>query len=153
MALSTPQWLDVESLQKEVQADVNLQPIVEALKIDHAAHPPYNLIGGRLYYKGRLVIPTSSSWIPLLLEEFHSTPSGGHSGALRTYRRLATSLYWQHMFKSVKEFVASCLVCQRTKYEALSPAGLLQPLLPIPDRIWEDSVNGFHHRTAQVARF
>ncbi|KAK1357884.1 hypothetical protein POM88_051140 [Heracleum sosnowskyi] len=54
MALSAPQWLDAESLQKEVHADVNLKPIVEGLKNDPLAHPPYTLIGGRLYYKGRL---------------------------------------------------------------------------------------------------
>lgn len=38
---------------------------------------------------------------------------------------------------SIKKFVASCLVCQRNKYEALSPVGLLQAF-SIPNGIWED---------------
>lgn len=38
---------------------------------------------------------------------------------------------------TIQKFVASSLICQTHKYEAQSPAGLLQPL-PIPDAIWED---------------
>ncbi|WVZ17815.1 hypothetical protein V8G54_010797 [Vigna mungo] len=61
---------------------------------------------------------------------------GGHSGFLRTYKRITGNLYWTCMKKMIQEFVKPCDVCQRQKYE-VTPARLLQPL-PIPDRIWED---------------
>jgi len=41
------------------------------------------------------------------------------------------------MQKAVKEFVRACDICQRQKYAATTPGGLLQPL-PIPNGIWED---------------
>lgn len=41
------------------------------------------------------------------------------------------------MFRRVQDYMARCLVCQKSKHEAMSPGGLLQPL-PIPELIWED---------------
>nr|GMC75311.1 Retrotransposable element Tf2 [Ipomoea batatas] len=90
----------------------------------------------------RIVIPATSPWIPKLLEEFHSTPTGGHSGAYRTYRRLAASVYWQGMMRRVQQFVAECLSCQKNKYDTLAPAGLLHPL-PIQSATWEDIAMDF----------
>lgn len=78
-----------------------------------------------------------SPWIQKLLEEFHSTPQAGHSGFYRTYRRLASNLFWKGMKEDVKQFVQACDICQRQKYSPTSPGGLLQPL-PIPEQVWED---------------
>ena len=41
------------------------------------------------------------------------------------------------MRKTILQFVKECVVCQRQKYEALAPTGLLQPL-PVPKLIWEE---------------
>lgn len=83
------------------------------------------------------MLAASSTWIPKFLQEFHASPMGGHSGVYRTYCRLAQSLFWIGMKGTVTVFVAACHICQCSKYQASSPAGLLQPL-PIPNAIWED---------------
>jgi hypothetical protein len=90
-----------------------------------------------LLYQGRLVLSNTSSLIPSILEEFHATPQAGHSGFYKTYRRIAANVYWVGMKNTIQNFVRSCDTCQRHKYLASSPGGLLQPL-PIPNQIWED---------------
>ena len=45
---------------------------------------PYNWRNGLVCYKTRVVVPPHSKIIQQLLREFHDSPIGGHSGALRT---------------------------------------------------------------------
>ncbi|KAF2310558.1 hypothetical protein GH714_014456 [Hevea brasiliensis] len=108
----------------------------------HGPGQPYSWHNGLLCYKNRVVVPPQSPIIHQLLKEFHDSPIGGHSGVLRTYKRLAQQFYWPSMHRSVKDHVASCEVCQGTKVETLAPAGLLQPL-PIPCQVWDDVTMDF----------
>ena len=41
------------------------------------------------------------------------------------------------MHVAIKQYVASCEVCQHNKYDTLSPGGLLQPL-PLPQQFWSE---------------
>nr|KYP58323.1 Retrotransposable element Tf2 [Cajanus cajan] len=136
-AITRPFWQDITEIDEEVRKDSDLEKIRTALLHDPNSYQYYTLEHGRLHHKGRLVLSATSSWIPKLLHEFHTSPTGGHSGIYRTYRRMAQSLYWIGMKQTVTQYVASCHVCQRNKYQASSSAGLLQPL-PIPNAVWEE---------------
>lgn len=118
----------------KVQADEKLREIIQALLKGTATPEGYSLKKGSLLYKGRLVLPKSSTLIPKFLQEFHASPFGGHSGFFRTYKRTTSVLFWEGMKSNIKDFVAACEVCQHNKYQAMSPAGLLQPQ-PIPEKI------------------
>lgn len=130
-------WIQGEQIKAEVQRDGKLQKIIAEIQLDPLSWPGYSYRQGTLLYEGRLVISNKSLLIPTLLQEFHSTPQGGHSGFYKTYRRMAANLYWIGMKGMIQEFVRQCDTCQRQKYMASSPGGLLHPL-PIPEQIWED---------------
>jgi hypothetical protein len=130
-------WGQEEQVQKEVMEDEKLKKIMVGLQENADAWPGYENRQGTLLYHGRLVLSNTSSLIPTILEEFHSTPQAGHSGFYKTYRRIAANVYWIGMKNTIQNFVKSCDTCQRHKYLASSPGGLLQPL-PIPNQIWED---------------
>ncbi|MCH79303.1 transposon Tf2-1 polyprotein [Trifolium medium] len=97
----------------------------------------FQIKGGLLYFKNRLFIPMEAELTKSLLQEFHSSPAGGHSGIQATLARLSTNFYWPGMHKDVKDFVNACSICQHNKYSTQPPYGLLQPL-PLPQQVWED---------------
>lgn len=134
--------LDLGELQNQIGADEKLASIHESLLRDPLAVEGWSVTDGCLLYKQRLVLPRNSSLIPKFLQEFHCSKVGGHSGVLKTYKRIAGELFWAGMKKDIQKFVESCSVCQQNKYLALSPAGLLQPL-PIPEATWEDVAMDF----------
>ncbi|KAG9453182.1 hypothetical protein H6P81_006086 [Aristolochia fimbriata] len=136
-ASSRAQILGLETVDDEVSRDPRLSQIIHNLLKGTAAQEGYSLRKGSLLYKARLVLAKGSSLIPQFLQEFHSSPYGGHSGYFRTYKRISSLLYWEGQKKEIQSFVAQCAICQQNKYEAMRPAGLLQPL-PIPTQVWED---------------
>lgn len=141
-ALMVPSRIDTSLISSQVEADPHLAKIKQRLLDDQDAYPRYSLDHGILLYKGRLVLPKASPLVPALLQEGHASVVGGHSGFLRTYKRLTRDFFWVGMKNDIKEFVEKCLVCQQNKTLTLSPAGLLQPL-PIPDKIWDDVTMDF----------
>lgn len=134
-AMPIPMWLDWSQLQSSIHADSALSRIIVALEQGQQGPKHYTLSHGTLFYKGSILLPKDSAWIPKLMEEFHATPGGGHLGAFRTYWQLVGSLYWLGMMQSVMKFVAACNICHRNKIENKCP--MVNPK-PIPTRVWED---------------
>ena len=131
--LSVPSLISLPDLQTHVLADPSLAKIVQELS--EGRHTGgYSLSHGCLKFKGRMAVPSSSPFIPLILQEYHNTALGGHSGILKTFQRIAQDFHWVGMRRDVQRFVAECAICQQHKYLSQSPAGLLQPLL-IPEQV------------------
>ena len=97
----------------------------------------YTWCKGLLLYKGRVIVPNDAALRAKLLHEMHETKVEGHSGVLRTFKKLGQQFYWPGMHRSVQDYVKGCAICKKIKTETLAPAGLLQPL-PIPCQVWDD---------------
>ena len=81
------------TVSTELEEDLALQQIIKGLQQGLDDFSSYSLHKGRLFYQGRVVLPKTSSQIPTLLAEFHASASGGHSGFLHTYKKLAGVFY------------------------------------------------------------
>lgn len=105
---------------------------------EYYSHPPkfVRKADDGLYYVGnRLCIPKDPTLRLKLLQEHHDVPYSGHSGYSKTLAGIALHFWWPHMTRSVRSYVTSCDICQRTKPSSMPPAGLLQPL-PIAQQPW-----------------
>lgn len=66
-----------------------------------------------------------------LLEYYHDDVHRGHYGVEKTLSFLRKKVYWKNMNQTVKTFIQSCDICQRSKQRRGAPPGKLHPL-PVP---------------------
>ncbi|EXC24161.1 Sterol 3-beta-glucosyltransferase [Morus notabilis] len=133
--LSATSVIRTETIHQQVLQDERLARIWSDLQHNTATHPGYSIRQGRLFFPG--LVASKSPMVQQLLCSYHNGVLGGHSGELKTYRRLAADWYWTGMKKDVSSYVVACEVCQRCKASTLAPSSLLQPL-PVPKQVWED---------------
>lgn len=69
-----PEWLDFKVVHEEVQQDPTLHAIILALQKRETTKSGFALQNGVLLYQDRLVMSVSSTFVPTILKEFHSTP-------------------------------------------------------------------------------
>ncbi|XP_010507453.1 PREDICTED: uncharacterized protein LOC104784079 [Camelina sativa] len=136
-AVTVPSVLQMHDIFTEIEEDTEIQRRIRDFDTLKFARRGFGVKDGKLWFKNKLVIPPTSKSIPLILEVFHNSQLGGHSGVLKTVKRIQLFFYWPGMLRMVQKYVSECAVCQTHKISTLSPAGLLQPL-PIPQAVWSD---------------
>lgn len=136
-AISCPKPTWLEEIHAEARNHLDLITLKESVARDHTIATKFTEKNGLIWFKGCLVIPSTSQYNQQIIHEFQNTPVGGHSGILRTYKRISANLFWIGMKRDIRNYIHQCDICQRHKYDTMMPAGLLQPL-PIPERVWED---------------
>lgn len=142
MALTSMHCSLISQVHELQQQDTFCKEKIQALQQGAVIDSKFSWKQQLLWRDDKIVIPENSPVILQLLQEFHSTKLGGHSGSLRTHARLAQHFYWKNMRQDVAEFVKTCLICQKAKSDHTHPQGLLQPL-PIPQRVWEEIAMDF----------
>ncbi|KAA0059477.1 hypothetical protein IC582_002782 [Cucumis melo] len=130
--LSVPITVDLDVIKKEVFHDPKYEKIIRQIKQnEESTENNYSLQNGLLMYKNRLVILKQSSLIPVILDTFHNSAVGGHSGFFRTYKRVAAELYWDGMKADIKKHCEECLTCQRS----LQKSSGFEVILVVVDRL------------------
>lgn len=63
------------------------------------------------------VIEPSTDDIPEILKEYHSSPTAGHTGFNKTYKRIKQYYKWPSMKKDICNFIKACESCQINKID------------------------------------
>uniref|UniRef100_A0A803QC89 Tf2-1-like SH3-like domain-containing protein n=1 Tax=Cannabis sativa TaxID=3483 RepID=A0A803QC89_CANSA len=91
-AIFVPSVLSIPDLQARNAANPTLSKVLKELANNHDGGG-FSLVQGCLKFRGRLVLPAVSPFIPLLLREYYSNNIGGHSGVFKTFHRLVAEFY------------------------------------------------------------
>ena len=92
---------------------------------------------GRVFYRNRMYIPDSSQLRLHLIQQAHSSPSGGHGGKARTFEIISRHYICPGIVQLVRRFVRNCEKCSRSKSSNEKYNGMLQPL-PVPLEAWKE---------------
>ncbi|GKC22079.1 ty3-gypsy retrotransposon protein [Tanacetum coccineum] len=137
LSLSTPIFPWLQELREYYTNNQEGRDFVSRVAQQVDALPGHHIHDGLVYIHDRFFIPAIPSLRLKLLNEFHSTTIGGHSGITTTIKRISGSFSWPRLRKDVTRFIQECTICQQTKYSRQKPYGLLQAL-PIPNQVWEE---------------
>lgn len=107
-AISVPVYNGPDDIREEWANDTAAQSLIRRLQEDPNAVPHYTWDTLDLKHKGRIVLVDNSVQKPIIVRDFHASPSAGHSGFLRTYKRISRAFYWKGMKKEIKHFVEEC---------------------------------------------
>ncbi|KAH7667277.1 hypothetical protein IHE45_12G048200 [Dioscorea alata] len=108
---SHPQLVLWEAVRQAYSNHQDTISLIESVTKDLGQYPNFTFQEVLLLFKGRIWIPTNSVLQPLLIAEFHSTPTGSYAGVHRTLARLASMFYLPYLRSSVRDFVSKCLIC------------------------------------------
>ena len=122
---------------QEISDTWYLQRIAD-IRSDPAKFPDWRVDNGLIYvhkrdylsdpvtnneYDWKLVVP--KDWQPRVLRENHCETWTGHFGYERTYDRLKRDYYWIGMAYDTRDFVGSCVLCQKYKPVQTGQLGLM----------------------------
>ncbi|KAL5832711.1 hypothetical protein ACOSQ3_016385 [Xanthoceras sorbifolium] len=89
-----------------LQQEVLSNPFYERIKSAREQTPRnYLLRDGVWFKKGRILLSPSSTLLPAILSNNHSTPIGDHFGFLKTLSRIQVMFSWSGVRNSVKKYI------------------------------------------------
>ncbi|KAA8514829.1 hypothetical protein F0562_018008 [Nyssa sinensis] len=83
-----------ERLHQVYHQDHQLQQLLNHYHQGDLDPLKYQLRGGFLFYKGRLYLGTLKVHQEQVMQQFHSSPMGGHTGSQKTHSRLKREFFW-----------------------------------------------------------
>lgn len=88
---------------------------------------------------------TDTEIINNLIKEYHDSPTGGHVGTSRLYKRLRSNYYWNDMLNTIRFYIKNCSKCIQNKHSKHTKEKLIKTETPMKcfDLISIDTVGPF----------
>jgi hypothetical protein len=125
----------VDDIQNGYKNDDFAKRVLQGIKVSRIKH--YTVKDGLFWYDNcRIYVPDVVALRTKVISECHDSKLVMHVGFAKTYDLVAKSFYWPDMYGNIKQYVNTCLICQKTKAENKKKAGLLFPH-KVPTKRWQ----------------
>jgi len=127
-------YLPIHSSNVTLVCNLNLNTIKEGQSTDKFCQslknklPIQNVIIDEVLYKiisDKKVPIIPHSMESSVIKELHDSPSSGHLGVTKTYKKLLHRVYFPQMKRRVHDYVKTCKICQQVRYENQKPPGFM----------------------------
>ncbi|XP_028051261.1 uncharacterized protein LOC114255919 [Camellia sinensis] len=92
-----------------IPTEMDYYIVITDLILDHTYHMGYRWEQWILTCKGKLVVGNMPQLKIQIMEEFHCSAVGGHSGIDKTTKRIQRTLYWKGLKKDVLKLVSESI--------------------------------------------
>ena len=114
-------------IQSAVPRDGNYQELIrQARDLDTSLSLWKGLV---IDAEGRILVPADDSLRTLLISENHDPPMSGHLGATKTKELIERHWTWKGISRDVRNYVRSCVECQKSKHDTQKAPGRLYPIV------------------------
>ena len=117
------------------EGDEKLKEVIQEITDQGEGKKGFTYYNQQLRRYGKIMVGQDAQIRQDRMLIWHNRTSSGHSGMENTYRRISQLFYWKNLRDDINQYVRSCRVCQRSKYDAAASPGLMQPLA-IPTSVW-----------------
>src|SRR5258706_12463783 len=118
------------------ESDSKWKSIQKTLILGQKTDEGYELEDNLVTYRRRLYIPDDNGLKLEVARECHDSKVAGHFGRDKTYELMKRDYHWPDMEAWIRNYVKTCVTCQRNKTPRHAKHGLLRPL-DIPYAPWE----------------
>lgn len=91
---SVPCLTFLDELKQHLVNDPVFLKLRDTISGDPTTYLDYSIAQDLILKGGRIWLPPKSHFIPTLLREYHSSPTGGHIGVAKTLARLGENFIW-----------------------------------------------------------
>jgi len=99
--------------------------LAQEIKKNPTKYPSFEVQdSGLILYKGLVYVANQSRGT--ILRRYHEESPHGHQGIEKTLERISRTFYFPGMNKAVRQFIADCDLCWKTKHSRHKPYGEMQ---------------------------
>lgn len=111
LIVSMPHPKFPEEQKKELYASAEFQNLMHRVHSEPSQYQAFKIRDDLLLYQGRIRVNRDNPFIPLLLEEYHKSPLGGHMGLAKTLCHLWQSFFRDSMRRDAQQYIKECQDC------------------------------------------